>query len=325
MFGEPFPQVTQWVNKHLDTQRKDEFYEYRYAVEYHLSQAEQASQECSSVLWHYQWILNQDQKTIIIMGLSPELLIRQGDVAIRESASAIDTGLQLVNYILHLDIEQTKIRWGREPNERPLRKKLLELPGGRGKDLVAAIDSIFRSIGYELLQGYRNWITHRGAPSAEVPLEFAAPIPVPVEALQTDEPGEREWLIQTYLMTTIPSQIHIRCWPFVPPVHSVIDATINEANADINLPGIHVEKGARGISIRNMRVIAGSLTEGAEEFKSKNPILLDQHRAKFAGEDLAVYTAMDYTHAVGSTVRFAEQAVTGKWDTELCKLCDLRP
>lgn len=325
MFREPFPQISQWVNEHLSGERKEEFDEYRYAVEYHLSQAEEASQECSSSLWRFQWGISHDHKSMYILDLSPELLIRHGDIAIRAGASAIDTGLQLVNNVLDLGVRKTNIRWGRGSRESALRKALRTLPNNCGMNLVKVVDSIFGSIGYELLRDYRNWVTHRGAPRVIHPSDLTGPIPVPEDALEASEAAQREWCIRTHLLSTIPSQIFVWCRPFVPPVQTVVSATIDEAESDIVLPGgVFIGKGSRDITIRDMRVVAGSLTQDAEEFKSKNPILLEKHRAKFAGEDLAVYSAMDYSQAIRSVVRFVEQTLTGEWDAELLKSCQLR-
>lgn len=221
-------------------------------------------------------------------------------------------------------MEKTKILWRRGPNEAPLRTALRSLPNDRGTELVSVIDSVFGSIGYQLLRDYRNWVTHRGAPRVIVPSELTDAIPLPEEALEASEAWERDWLIQTHLSSKIAFEIYVVCWPFIPPVQTVYNATVDEAESDIVLPGgVYIGKGS-SVTIRDMRVVTGSLTDDAEEFKSKNPILLEKHRAKSAGEDLAVYTAMDYSMAVGSVVRFVRHAVRREWDAEFCKLCQLQ-
>jgi hypothetical protein len=320
-FNDVFPTLTQWAQKNLSGRDRTIFDEYHHVVQYHLSQADEASRDSSSSLWQFQWAGNPSKDEVFVLGFSANSLAKNGDFAIREAASAIDTGLLMVNHILKLGIDQTRIWWGLSAKEGPLKTAVRNMDKNRGSGLIGALDSVFGSIGYELLIGYRNWVTHRGAPSVIVPDELNRPIPIPKEAIKSSEPKTRNWFIETYLLATIPSKILVTCWPFVPPVSAVLNAQIDEAESDIVLPGIKIGKGARNISIKDMRIVAGDLTMNAEQFKKQNSILLEKNQARVAGEDLAVYTGIDYVQAVGSVVRFARTVLTGAWDSELAKLC----
>jgi len=89
MFSEPFPKTAEWVTQQLAEDVKREFSEYRYTVAYHLRNAEEASRECSSALWWFQW--GEGGNGLFVLGLSPGRLISNGDIALREAASALDT------------------------------------------------------------------------------------------------------------------------------------------------------------------------------------------------------------------------------------------
>jgi hypothetical protein len=94
--------------------------------------------------------------------------------------------------------------------------------------------------------------------------------------------------------------------------------SVDEATEDIEIPGfIYIGKGAKNIEIRDSRITTGSAMESAEDFKKKNPILLEESTVKVAGEDLAVYKVWDYLHALVFVTRFVGKALSGEWDERL--------
>lgn len=247
--------------------------------------------------------------------------MRFGDIAVREAASAIDAGLLLTNHVLGLRFDQGKLHWRRSQASRSLRTQVQQLSAGQGSRLVQAIDSIWDSIGFELLQEYRNWVTHRGAPRVSTSLRFPGPIPIPDEVLKIEDIAQREWELRSYLLTEIPERIQVQCAPFYPPVMLIYSAEVDSLPQDVTLPGgIRIAKGAGRVVIRDARVGSGSLLEHRDSFRQRNQVTPEESRAVVAGEALAVYKALDYVQAVGSVVRFATQALSTSWDQELAAL-----
>jgi hypothetical protein len=97
-----------------------------------------------------------------------------------------------------------------------------------------------------------------------------------------------------------------------------LNLSVDEATEDIEIPGvIHIGKGAKNIEIRDSRVVTGSAMESVEDFRTKNPISLEEEAVRVAGEELAIYKAWDYLHALSFVVRFVAKAVSGDWDERL--------
>jgi hypothetical protein len=112
----------------------------------------------------------------------------------------------------------------------------------------------------------------------------------------------------------------IECWPFSPPVALRYSAHIEEAKEDIHLPGgIHIGKGARGITLQDVRVIDGSLTDDPDAFDKKNTVRIEKGHRQVAGENLAIYSASDYLSAIRMLVRTIHKALSRDLDDVLCR------
>lgn len=294
-----FPRISQWAADTLYGTKKEEFEQYLWNVSYHLNHAKNARYDCSEKLWSFNWLIHDDTRTVSFTNLEEYALsiVYSGDTAIREAVSAIDTALILVNHVLGLGVDQQKIGWKDNPqspkDKSHLQKAILNLNSSQRNNLYTAIDQVFKSIGYELLQGYRNWITHRGSPHFD-DSAITQPIPILEQILSVNDSTE----MKHQLLRVISSQLYIKCYPFVPPIHS----------------------GSK-FGGTQMRLRIGDLNEDAVQFKQNNPATLEENIAKIAGEDLAVYSVSDYTNAVSEVVKFAEKALTDKWDEELYNLC----
>ena len=261
---------------------------------------------------------------VYLFNFHPLDLVRHGDVAIREAASVIDAGLLLTNHILGIGIDQRRLRWNHSQPNRSLKVQLERLPNGMGIALANVIQCVWDSIGYELLQQYRNWVTHRGAPRVVSELNLPGPIPIPREILAEGDPLRRNWLLFNHLLFLVPDKLHVQCAAFYPPVMLIYSADVPDALENMTLPGgIRVEKGA-GITIHNARISSGSLLEPKDSFRARNTVTPERSTITFAGEPLAVYGAMDYIRAVNHVVRFAESALAEDWDSKLTALCEAR-
>ncbi len=345
-----FPKTSQWVDANLPEDDRRQYAEYRYNVLYHFSRATQAEEACGQSLRNYDYRLT-GPSSVTVHNFNPDEVIRHGDFAIREAASAIDTGLTLTNHILRLDVREKDINWRKDGS---LRTALRKLPGNQGDNVVSAIDAIWNSAGYKLfLVPYRHWVTHRGAPRIVVPdaLYESQPL-LPDETLKDmygnhwermrkrillsnearseisaeSDPRHREFLIEAHLLAMIGEQVKVRCWPFAPSIDYRYSATIKDAESDMLLPGaIHISEGV-SVEIKDQRIQTGSLLDDATKFQKNNRELLEVGpRVNASGEELAEYTARDYHGAiVEMTYYLTKNVLRRDWDRSLSELCAMR-
>jgi hypothetical protein len=333
MYFRAFRRLYNCGQRLLSLEEKAKFEEYFYVLLYHLDFADEAKRKCSEVLHGGLSALpganrtlgvDQTGSQVYLIDFHPQDLVKHGDVAIREAASVIDAGLLLTNHVLGIGIDQGQLSWNHPQASRSLKVQLERLPEGRGSALATAIQRVWDSIGHELIQQYRNWVTHRGAPRVVNELNLPGPIPVPREILSQADPLLRDHLLRTYLLSFVPQKLHIQCAAFYPPVMLIYSADVSDAPEDSVLPGgIRVSKGS-SITVRNAKVSGGSLLEGKDSFRARNTVTPERSTTTIAGESLAVYGAMDYVQAVGHVVRFAERALAEDWDIELTTLCEAR-
>lgn len=312
-----FPSLSEVVEK-SDPSFVAAYRERLEVVHYHLSSLDLAARQCSVHVGRESWDMQGDEREQYInVMFDPYSIVRVGDLAIREAASVIDTSLLLMNHVLRLGLPNELIWRSRRKETRTVRSILIEkFPAET--DLLATLDRVYSSIGYRLLNGYRNWVTHRGAPR----VVYAKPSPfpgfsysAPEEIVQETKPGRQEWLIDRFINERVEKEFTIQCWPFVPPVREIISG--QGQDPELIKRGISV---SAGIVVQDARFLSGSPMDDAKDFLAKNPILLEAHRATFAGEALAVYSPSDYTHGVRHVELFVtEQLVRGKWDDELAR------
>jgi len=307
------------------------FDEHFYAVSYHLRRAESAEQEASSQLYDIPWSISSKTGDLWLISVGPdgssrhfdaEGVVANGDIAVREDTSAIDATLGLVNRALGLGLEPTRVKWARSLDDNKMYRALVGKYGKEASLVSDPLGEVFNSIGYELLSGYRNWVTHRGAPVVMTPRDLSLGIPLPDNVRSITDAQRLEFEMRPFLYDLVSRSVKVRCWPFVPPVGLVYSASISEASKDLELPGIRIGKGARGIEIRDARVAFGNLNDDALAYRSNNPHTLEENRVEFAGEMLAEYTVADYLHGIQMVVRFAERALSGKLDEGLRTLLE---
>src|SRR5919204_3060235 len=196
-FEEPFPKTAAWANANLSEAEAAELQEYRDDVGYHLGFATDAQTEASAATRPRQWALSHDGSAVYVIGFEPLNLVRFGDVAIREAATALDLGLQYTNRALGVGVPKDEVRWSRGPKDSPLRAGLRKLGSPEASALVNVIDALFRSIGLDLLHGYRHWVTHRGAPRLRIERAIAEGIPLTDEIRKEADERKKQWLIET--------------------------------------------------------------------------------------------------------------------------------
>jgi hypothetical protein len=318
----PFPQVAAWIDSLDDGDRAESLREYLYAVGYHLALADDAERRASGALTHHdEWGLSPDGATLYLLRFEPLDLVRYGDISIRQAASALDVALQFVNAVLDLGVGKDQVRWGRDEaakrpgDQSPLRLALTTLDTPEAAAVVAHCDTIYGSIGLELLHGYRHWVTHRGAPRIRTTRNLHEPIALPAEVAAEQDERQKKWEIERLLMTDLPRAIRVECYPFVPSVGAVYNFHVDEATEDIDIPGfIHIGAGSKNITVEDASIGFGSPLDSATEFLTNNPVVREEAKVRVAGEDLAVYKAWDYSHALSFANRFVQMALSGDWD-----------
>jgi hypothetical protein len=317
---DPFPKATAWISANSTETERAELDEYLEVIRYHLSLGFDSEQDASNALRPGRYGLSHTGDAVYLLGFDPANVVRHGDIAIREAGTVVDVALQFTSRALQLGLDKGTIRWGRDSRESPLRARLRKSATPADAPLMAAIDGLFDSIGLHLLHGYRHWVSHRGAPRIRLEHSLAEGIPLDAEIQKEADDRRKAWLIEKKLLIEIPAAIRIECYPFVPPVQSVINATVDEAEEDIAIAGvIHIGKGAKNIEIRDSTISTGSSLESVEAFTTKNPILREESKVRVAGEDLASYKAWDYMHALRFAMRFVTEALRGDWDDCLAR------
>jgi hypothetical protein len=246
VYSEPFKNLYDCAQRMLPTEEKARCEEYFCVLLYHLTFAQEAANKCSEVLYgslaghpgaNPSFGVDQSGSQVYLFGFHSLDLVRHGDVAIREAASVIDAGLLLTNHVLGIGIDQGRLSWNHPQASRSLKAQLERLPDGKGVALATAIQRVWDSIGYELLQQYRNWVTHRGAPRVVSELNLPGPIPIPREILSEADPLQRDRLLRTHLLSLVPDKLHIQCAAFYPPVMLIFNADVSGAPEDMILPG----------------------------------------------------------------------------------------
>src|SRR5713226_1707678 len=162
MFNDPVGLSMAWAEGNLSGDRLRQFREYSYAVRYHLRLAATAASDSYSPMYEMEWGLSSKTGSLYIHKFDSEKVVANGDIAIREATSALDTTLMLVYGMHRPHLPRTKVHWNKDPAMESLHRALVRKLGANGAGLISALNTIFRSIGYDLLAGYRNWVTHCG-------------------------------------------------------------------------------------------------------------------------------------------------------------------
>lgn len=330
----PFPSLTQFVRDHYEESERLAYFQYLYSVRYHLVRSWKESRECESSLWNVKFTLYSNG-TVTLTDYQPKYLIWHGDTAIREAISALDTGLMLTNFLLNINLPQEKVNW-------PRLNSCLEDDSSKLREVIRSVfDPKNKSKGYSLLSGYRNWVTHRGAPSLSVPDEIYGPIDLPAHVLfKLYESLDKERNanpssdlvnviidshVKIFILQFIAERMEVVCWPVYPPVSLRYDFDSLERSEDIVLPGgIHIDKIAGAVKIEDARVVSSSLFDGSSDYDKQNNVSLAKREEDFAGEKLAVYSINDYVSSVNAVVNFVRTMPMGEWDAELRKICASR-
>lgn len=279
------PRVGNWINTHLPSERARALANFNRNTIYHLQIASDSCDRCITA------DPNKDEESGIA-------LLMNGDTAIRQASSALDVCLQFVNVVLEFRIAPKHVNWRSHRDGGKLRRKLIDLPGGIGQELEDAMARISESIGYKLLNDYRNWVTHRGSPGF----------------IRDEESGT----------------LQVMCYPFAQPDYFIPDIHIDRAN-EVEIPGfIRLSGNVRNVICRNT-MIEASPTERASNFNSQYAVRYESQLLTRQGTplepyddgDIALYTIDNYKRAVNKIVDFTLLTLTmGDWDVALTNLCD---
>jgi len=307
-----FPETTRWVDSNLGPTVSADYHQYLYAVDYHLNQAEESFRRASSTLHEYSPLVSKEKRVVIPLHFHPGALVVGGDATVRQVASAIDTGLVLMNQILEAGIAKTKVRgWGiRKDPRQDLRSAIGRKYGAQADSLIKGVDAAFNPIGYQLLREYRDWVTHRGAPEVIVPDSLYGPLPIPPEVRIPEDERLVESALRGFIFMEIGEKTTVRCRPFVPPVQSIINADSTNETRSLIPAGLFSGVPAE-VHVKGVRMSYGSLSESRESYIAKNPVSVSTGMDLVAGEELERCTAIDYTNALWAVKGFGIEVLTG--------------
>lgn len=307
MIWEPFPQTSEWVEHNPTKVNPAKFAEYRWAVSYHLQQADEALKKFQTPIEVLPPTISEDRATITVSGIGDNALVPIawfGDTVIRSSASALDAGLHLMNFVLGAPgtlVDRQSVRWGNDPKD-PFRRELRK----RSVAVDDALGVTYGSMGGDRLLTYRHWVTHGGAPIINAPAAF----PLGVLSIEVPKALRHDLeLLAHFVPSALMDRIEIACVAFVPPM---TDAEIDEPAADGG-PSVYV----RGTYFRDHS--HDPKPQSPKQYRS----LL--HRAtprSVAGRQLSVYTLSHYHIAVGDLLNYVmSSALKHQWDSALVAAC----
>ncbi len=306
--GQVFPITKQWIKNSGTPDQKKSFGEYLYAVQYHMELAQDSEYKCSSALSDFKWH-KFDDGALVLSNLEQDNVVRNGDIAIRECGSALDTSLLLVADTLSLEVKRRSLRIKDE-----LLEKMQLIP--TCECLAKAMKLTYASYYYDLLIQYRHWVTHRGAPRTIY--DHHVVYYMPDEAKQELDKDRQDSRIKWYLQNELRKRIRIVCKQFVPPVQTRFGADIRNPSTDIDLAGIAtVSNGSRHVRIGEIRFSGGSHFMTKEEYENINQSPLEGNVVNFAGESLVEYDFHDYTGAVNDMLFFVSDVLQCLWDNAL--------
>ncbi len=312
MYQPAFPLLQEWLAGR-DPESRRVHDEYLYNVAYHYTSADEARSQASEAVDGFLYFPTAEPGNYRLGMPHLNELIRGGDACVREASSSLDAALLLVNHLASLKVAQTKIRWPKGPLRRALVKE------GGTRELTELLDQIFNSIGYKMLDGYRNWATHRGAPRIIVPAKLAEV--VELEPWQSDDllrfeddPEWQERRRRFHIQMIIQKALQVRCWPFVPSAAARFSAQIGPSDQAVEIAGVmRIEPGAK-VKIDDMVLSTGKLIDDADTWAKNNPIAPEEGYAIVAGEKLATFGYYDYMHALATVLSFLEQTFRGDLD-----------
>jgi hypothetical protein len=214
--------------------------------------------------------------------------------------------------VLDLGLPKWAVKWKKV---KTALERMVECDG-----VLRALAAHVDSIGWELFLDYRNWVTHRGAPIV------ISALSVPVEIDMPSDEGGSQWSgraidVAEVINNRILDNLEVLCWPFVPPVHGILDDGCGTPVA----PGVGIALPPDNkLKLTGNVVVVGDLGERAHFYHARNPVQLGRGAVDRSGERLERYSAHDYIWAVGQVVMFVGAALRGTWDCALRDLCDKR-
>jgi hypothetical protein len=196
--------------------------------------------------------------------------------------------------------------------------------------LERVLDSIFGpddpAKGYELLNGYRNWVEHRGAPRIAAshitePVPTQGNLATAVAAGEADgTPGKYvDWLVQQARDALRTAEVW--CYRFAPSDLGVAPVKkVRIVGGPIRLPNGE-EYSDIILEIGGLRVQQGGLFDPSSRFDGANTESISRKTVRFAGEDLDAYPLPTYQNAVAVVVRYAASTINGVLDRALHETC----
>jgi hypothetical protein len=304
-----FPATLDWVKARRDDAAYQEFMEYLYGVDNHWGWAHHHAQHALTMASTLikRWQATSDLRIVTIANnfRDSELsdLLHAGDSAVRHAVSAVEAGLFLTGHALRVATPPDRVVWHTPPRSGYLRADLKRMYGAAVEPLESAIDSLLgkenRWKGLSLLYGYRDWTTHRGAPFGKYP-QLMEPIPVDLgvysESFALSDPFSGSSLLTFCRERAIDQTIEIWCWPILSGVR-LSDPQFADYG-DLRMPGPAYD----------------------QVFAQPDP--RQRRSQRFAGQDLDVYSPMDFAQTISNLVWLVKTGMgtTSAWDEALKSL-----
>jgi hypothetical protein len=324
MWDAPLAQTWRRAEASLPKRRNAAFQERWKDLAYHYFACERFAELSGSSLRRLSFGRSGTERAVFLSDFRFQDLVCFGDAAVRSAVTCAELSFRVVNVVCGLGLDDDHRIYGVE--EPAFLEQLLKRDRYVGSNIVGSLRDFERSIGYELLQEYRNWVTHIGAPRMSVPENMHGPHPVP-EDTDWDDPVALKWFVESELLPSLESRIEIFCKAFVPPVARIVNAQFDRVDSNTDLaPFISLAPGAaiEGLVIRNSAVVRGDAMTPSAEYRASNQQSTALRHQRLPGykHELAVYEAGQYGQGVRFVTRGLRRFMCNALDAELVRFLD---
>jgi hypothetical protein len=120
-FEEPFAKTIAVADANLPSGDAADLRDHLEDLRYHVALATEAERAAFDALRPKQWGVAHDGSAVYLIGFDPLNVVRRGDIAIREAATALDIGLQFTNRALAQGVGKSDVRWSMANRNRNVR------------------------------------------------------------------------------------------------------------------------------------------------------------------------------------------------------------
>lgn len=324
-----FPALKAVLQERAESSLAEQASQLLQAIEYHhdfmfdsAAQARSLSSPCLGYNGVGIHLVVRGEDIIMVIPESLKEIPQRGDVTIREAATIIDIALLLTNQVTGIGIQQDLLSWKSTDRRKGLKIGLEARGGHECQDLVSEISKVWDSIGLFLMQAYRNWVTHRGAPKLVLAPGHTSGYQIPATILEIEQEVRRKFYLEKYLREVFNEDLSIACAPFYPKIIGFLNLTVTEE--DNPIPELCKVTGGGTITFQNTALRTANMLENKDAYLAKHQVDVHQHEFNYGGEKLQVYKIQDYLSALQHICRFIQDSLTGGWDRKLASIMSAR-